>query len=929
MSGWFSGDGKSGWFNGGDGGWKGVGNTKADKFIGAGMAAGIAGVAAWWALEKWLGGGAVEAAPGKVVGAPLSNWALYGSSILGALGLVTVGAAYGYKRYLDGRGPDDIQYVRLFPVKEYRFNGELIEQFVASLHQAKRPQLQRFKKGNEWFQLYFVCKPSEEQENGVIQAYFGYPKDRQGFIKEKLRQTFRGFDMKEVPWWEVPILVGTKGVGGIIQPEAKELAGAPFKGFDGEIMGRLLSHLRPNSAFAVSVHPVNKRRMTQAVAKTKKYMYKEMGFDPKTHRESQLPDDIQWQLNEMRDRQHKGFRPFDVRVAVWQTQEAFGDIVYSLMNELNAQLAKRNQALRLKETKRNPIQIVPQSYFPHWEAMKKLPIVSLNNSFLMSEKELANLLHFPAGMKDKDDMHHIYRRMEAVSKLEAGIKRSEFTAGIYIGKSLSPAQDFREMYLIEEVLRKMAVLVGRTGSGKTALIHGMVRHLIEKRLHVKTGGLTILDPKMEFAYAILTFLNRLKVKGLLTEEVENIFEFYDITSDEYTFGLNPMEKRGKMTEQDKHEMARAVIGVLKAAYPSESILAEKFGELAVKCLLEDPEIEHTIVGIADFIDAESPLRDRLYMFLKSGNPYQQRLAKQIERLKKDFGGTDTKPLMNRLHRLAENPLTRKIFGLKKTTINPLEIMEKGKIVMFNTKGLEPEEIRLVLGYILNEYHVAANQRTNTAETHFLIIDEAHEVQPPILHQKILPKDRAFGLSLILMTQFLDQFKEELMLAVTENVGTIMSAAVGKKSAKLIEDITTGRAKKEDVQNFKSLTALIDTEDSKGERATFMVKAEPPYVYGADGEPTFYSKDDPRRTDREKNEAFRHAWETLGRKWMARDGRPIEEAEKELEAYALLLSGETMEEQPQNVVDMKKKKKKPQSFDFSDLEQLAATREEME
>jgi hypothetical protein len=509
--------------------------------------------------------------------------------------------------------------------------------------------------------------------------------------------------------------------------------------------------------------------------------------------------------------------------------------------------------------------------------------------------ELAGLTHIPQGMsaqqRARKDKGHIYNRIEHIIPGQSDIPETEFTKGVLIGHSLNPAQDYRPIYLLEDVLRKMALLIGKTGSGKTAIAYKMAQFLTKLRLKQKTGGLTIIDPKKTFAYTFLSFLNKLKLEGILTEELEALFHFYDVTSDDYVFSINPMQKpKGRsLSEDEKNTITKNTIEVMKNAFPGESILFERYGEIAIKCLLEDPLQDHTILAIAEFLDKDSSLRDRLYQYLKKGDTYQKRLAKNLERMKDGFGKSDVQPVLNRLHRLQENPKTRRIFGQKETSIHPLDYMEKGKIVIFNIEGLNADEIRLVMGYLLMEYHRAANKRTNVAENHYVLVDEAHEVQLPVMWQKIVPKDREFGLVLMLMTQFLEQFDAKLLEAMKEIGGTFLACISGESSAKIMQNITTGRVLATDIQNYRALRAVVDTEDSEGDRVTFMVESEPPYIWDKNGQKTYYGEDKVRR-GLEKEAAFNNAFQELGLKWIKRDCRKASEVDEEINMYLESLWG---------------------------------------
>jgi hypothetical protein len=854
--------------------------------------------------------------------------------------LVGLGIEEALRRAYRTAAKKRMEYVQIIPYAEYKVDKEAIQQLVSGFYQANRTFKDRVFRGREWFQMYFVCVPDESRgENGRIEIYCGFPRDRYSFVRNKLKQSFPKCGLKSVHWSQVPTL-SKKGQGGYIKSREPKKAGFPMREFDGkdQITG-ILDHLTPGSAMAVTFSSTTPAKLKRSMKNTRKQFYKEIGFNPKEMRKTDLDPDIRQAIDDL-DRRGRKTQAFEVKIAVWQEKESYGDVVSSLRDELNARLSGEYTDLRLKKTLRNPINIVPYSVYPidfFMNMLDGIPYAKWQKPLVMLNQELANLLMLPNGMTEQQRKlkeRHIYERIDHIQPGQSEIPRDEFTKGVNFGYLLNPVQDFRSVHLLHNVVRKHGTIIGGTGSGKTALAIMACMSIVLERLKQKNGGLTIIDPKRTFAYTFLTWLNKLKTEGILREEHEKLFRFYDVTSDEFCFSINPMEKTSKnMTRQQKHDIAQNTIEVMKSTFKGESILFEQYAGAAIKCLLEDPKHNHTILAIPAFLEKESPLRDRLYAYLRNGDTYQKELAKEIERL--DFASKDSQTVYNRLHRLRDNPRTKRIFGQPKTTIDPLEAQQKGLITIYNIKGLDKDEIKLIMGYILVEYHKAANKRTNMAENHLLFIDEAHSVQPEILHEKIIPEDREFGLCLWLMTQAFHQFSEPLINAIKDIGGTIISFKTGDKSAPEVESATTGRVKASDLMNLRALTGAIDTEDSAGDRVTFWIKSDPPFVWNEKGEKTYFGPNKQREAE-EKTEAYRIAWEKLGHPWMKRDCRLVDEVDKEIDQYLEGLWGSSSvrltnqeAEAAENVISFRKKEKEAESEEVNDNPFLRQVREREE
>jgi hypothetical protein len=153
----------------------------------------------------------------------------------------------------------------------------------------------------------------------------------------------------------------------------------------------------------------------------------------------------------------------------------------------------------------------------------------------------------------------------------------------------------------------------------------------------------------------------------------------------------------------------------------------------------------------------------------------------------------------------------------------------------------------------------------------------------VLHEQIIPKDRERGLILVLLTQFLEQFKKELKDAITEISGNIIACRSGYKTARVAaEELMVGRFRTQDLQELPDLVAAVYTSDGKGKRTSFFIRTDPPYIYRTDGQPTYYGEDRNRR-DAEKNTAF-SAGIQFGMKCMARDCLSAEEAQRQIDEY---------------------------------------------
>jgi len=770
----------------------------------------------------------------------------------GAVGAGLGGGGYALLRYRHARwAKKNMKYIRIVPYRYTHSDKTEILEMIDQFGRMFRPRLkEKLAKGRVWFRYLIHC-----DEKGRIAFYLGFPEDRQTGVEQAIRNCYRNARISLIDPESLPLPKGNGYGGCMIPTERGKLRGLSFKYFGGhDEMSDVVSCMAPNTWIEVVFGPSWYKRMSREIRRASKSLEKS---------ESQIDQN---RLDGLKSRFTGKEKVFEVYVNVWSESPAADAVVQTLTNRISTMMRYHND-LRLRRTRRCPLfGIAP---YPS-------PLLK-RRAFLWTDRELANFAHLPEGPDRKEEekygmREHIYDRIPHLTDGQGRIGEEDFRKGVPIGRLLDPIEEDRLVYLIEKVMRKMGLIVGQIGSGKSALILMMIRELLIRRL-----GFTVIDPKAEAVWTILTYFRKLKILG---EDLPEKIHYLDLASEQFSVGLNLLQRLPGQTERDVINYA---IQVLQNAYPSESAFLKKYARPTIKALLRDREETHTILAIPEFLKKESPLRERIKRQLEQGSTEDRELKRDLDELEDKFGGHEVEPLLNRLRELTDNPITKRMFGQKKTSLDVLKWLEEGHAVLINTQGLTTEETRLVMGYMLVLYHHAAQKRKNTAENHYLFIDEAHQCQLPILHEQIIPKDRSKGLSLFLLTQFPEQFNERLKQTIQELAGTIVAFSSGDKTAKEIERITNGKLKEQDIKNLKELRAGVYTQNDRGEKVHFFIETDPPYVMDRNGNPTYYGEDE-ERIDRERNAAFQEALEELGYKWMARDCLSSKEVDREIADY---------------------------------------------
>ncbi|MBH8608740.1 hypothetical protein [Thermoactinomyces sp. CICC 10521] len=829
------------------------------------------------------------AAPGVLPHVDLSyvttliEW-IIGIGILIGVGILV--APFFYQK----RAQKDVRWKRIILHADTQHDGKQAERLVTSLWEAKRSWLKRLLRGREWFQLLVTCVPGNHLDGDIL-LYVGYPQDRDPYIVKVILNIYPNADLIDIPHDQVPQPFLEKGVGGKLIWQYPKQPGLPLKPFDGsEEISRILSHLTPGSYLSIAFSPVSLRKLRKAAEETRDAVIhnrkgdrfaflrpyieatlKALDRDMTTSKkeEKEYPEEVKEVLANLKKRHAGQTAAFDTEIYLWHESDD-KRIVESMVNAINAAVKQSNR-LRLDTTKKSPICLAP---YPRWKKV-----------MTWTGSELANLIHFPKGKTKYEKENRIKHIMDRIPHLITGqnpIGADEFLKGIPFGYLIHPAYVKRMLYISEKKLRKMALVLGKIGSGKTALILMMIRlHLIWKLVRKEPmGGLTFIDPKGDGVKTVLTYFRMLRVQG--HEFDENKVHYFDLTSDQYCIGLNLLER---LPEQTEDQQISNIIGILQNAYSTDSAWLKKYARPTIRALLRDKVEQHTILAIPEFLRKESPLRDRIKAQLKKGSTSDQALYRKLEDLEDKFGGHEVEPFLNRLDELIENPVTQRIFGQKKTNLEIMRYLEEGHFVFINAEGLAEDEaaMKLVMGMIVTLYHQAAQKRKNQSQNHYLIVDEAHQCQIPVLYQQVIPKDRSKGLIAVLMTQYLDQFVEPLKKAITEVGGHIFAFTSGSETAKKVQEYTGNRFKAEDIVNLPELEAAVYTESDSGQRVSFRIRVEPPYIMGIDGKQTYYGPEEDRQA-REESEAFQGALQEFGLRWMQRDCLSVEEVQKQIDEY---------------------------------------------
>jgi hypothetical protein len=162
-----------------------------------------------------------------------------------------------------------------------------------------------------------------------------------------------------------------------------------------------------------------------------------------------------------------------------------------------------------------------------------------------------------------------------------------------------------------------------------------------------------------------------------------------------------------------------------------------------------------------------------------------------------------------------DPILRNIFAQPKSTLNIDKIMDEGKILLVNlAKGELNEMSSRFLGMILLAKIQASIMKRAALKKEFrrdfyLYVDEFQNVATQNF-LTLLSEGRKFRINLILANQFIEQIDQQIISAITGNVGTHICFRLGLKDADIMQNNYYPYISKQELINLPNWTAYISS-----------------------------------------------------------------------------------------------------------------------
>ena len=381
-------------------------------------------------------------------------------------------------------------------------------------------------------------------------------------------------------------------------------------------------------------------------------------------------------------------------------------------------------------------------------------------------------------------------------------------------------QDRRFGIKTDDRRRHMYVL-GKTGMGKTTMLENMVMSDI-----YAGHGVAYIDPHGDTAEKILDFIPSSRINDVV---------YFNPADMEYPVGFNILETTN---EEQKHLVASGLMGVFKKIWPD--VWSPRMEYILLNCvlaLLDYPGA--TLLGINRLL-VDKEYRSRV--IAKIRNPIVKTFwVAEFTSWSEKYATEAIAPVQNKVGQFLSASIIRNIVAQVKSSINPRQIMDEGKIFIVNlAKGkIGEDNMRLLGGMIVTKIQLAAMERVDIKleddrRDFYLFVDEFQNFANESF-ASVLSEARKYHLNLIVAHQYIEQLTEEVRDAVFGNVGSMIMFRVGSPDAAFLETEFTPTFTPEDLANLSKFQIYLKLMVDGVSTAAFSANTLAPIAKRTDSE----------------------------------------------------------------------------------------------
>ena len=348
--------------------------------------------------------------------------------------------------------------------------------------------------------------------------------------------------------------------------------------------------------------------------------------------------------------------------------------------------------------------------------------------------------------------------------------------------------------------------VGASGSGKTSLIRLLAKHLEAWNNEGFPNAFVYVDPKGDDSHKFIKQCS----PGVLGSG-----KIHFLDPQETRFSINPLELPA-YAPQDREETVSRYVGyfmkTIEEWYQQSASYVQM--ERIFRALLFYMYMRHDAPTFLDIHDTILKLQDRkadaLPEIIKTfgdPDPEMERALESIATLK----GEAFTPLLNRVEQFATDPVLKRMFSVKRGTVDFADLIRPGSYTVVRISPLNmPQHVQplamqafiLKLWFTIQERANRVPDEKDRAQV-VLALDEFQIVKDLQVLQLMLEQARSLGLGLVLSHQTTEQISDKQLGIITGNAGTQLIGKVNGKDASRIAQIWDPQFQKELQQQLAS------------------------------------------------------------------------------------------------------------------------------
>lgn len=313
-----------------------------------------------------------------------------------------------------------------------------------------------------------------------------------------------------------------------------------------------------------------------------------------------------------------------------------------------------------------------------------------------------------------------------------------------------------------------ALLIGRTGTGKSTLLKNMAVQDIANGY-----GMVLIDPHGDLSKTVRQEAEALSDRAVTYIEGANP-----------NWNFNPLQYEG---DTPHAFVAASLVEVFRKIWSED--WGPRLEHLLRNVILTLLETDGATIGEIPRLLADKDYRRDVAESL-SDPQVRSFWQDEFKGYSPAFRAVVTAPLLNKIGALLSDQRLRYILTAQESTLSIMDIMDKRGVLLVNlSKGQMGEGPASLLGSFLVS-HIAiaglgrAKQSEHEREPFFLHLDEFHSFSTVML-ATMLSELRKYRVGMILAHQYLSQLTREVRDAVIGNMGTMICFRVGAYDASFL------------------------------------------------------------------------------------------------------------------------------------------------